>query len=421
MPPFSRDFDERSNRARAGIELAIADNSHTFSAHHSPESSTAQQAEAILMQLQPFELERWQSVWENKVELNISESGVFPLTIAELVADEDAIRSLLEVQLGYPQSNGSEELRTKIVDMYPGATMENVLVTCGGSEANFVCTWALIERGDEVVFMIPNYMQVAGVACAFGATIKHLWLQERLGWGIDPDDVAKLVTPKTKLIVVCNPNNPAGSILTDAAREAIIKAATRVDAWILADEVYRGAEMDGRETRTFWGSYDRLLCTAGLSKAYSLPGLRTGWVIGPPDMIDKLWGYHDYTSIGPTMMSDRLASIALDPYRRKWILNRTRRYLDRNYPTLRHWLDVNEESFAHIAPRAGAIAWARLREGWNSVQMAEELRAKKDVLIVPGEHLGMPSHVRFGFGGSPEHLHKALARISEWLAEKWDR
>jgi aspartate/methionine/tyrosine aminotransferase len=373
------------------------------------------------MQVQPFELERWQSIWENKVELNISESGVFPLTVAELASDEESLRALMEVQQGYPQTNGSEELRSKIAALYPGAAVENVLVTCGGSEANFISTWALIEPGDEVLFMLPNYMQIAGVARAFGATVKPLWLHERLDWGIDLDELPRLVSPKTRIIAVCNPSNPAGSVLTDTAREAIVKAAARVGAWILADEIYRGAEMDSAETRTFWDSYDRLLCTAGLSKAYSLPGLRTGWVVGPPDMIEKLWGYHDYTSIGPSMMTDRLASMALDPYRRNWILHRTRRYLQRNYPPLRNWLDVNEDSFAHVAPRAGAIAWARLREGWNSNQMAEELRVKKGVLIVPGEQLGMESHVRFGFGGSPEQLYKALARISEWLAEKRGR
>ncbi|MGH9712801.1 MAG: aminotransferase class I/II-fold pyridoxal phosphate-dependent enzyme [Candidatus Acidiferrales bacterium] len=370
------------------------------------------------MQVEPFELERWQSIWENKTELNISESGVHPLTTAELVADMDALRTLLEIALGYPQTNGSEELRSKIADMYPGAAMENVLVTCGGSEANFISTWALLEPGDEVVFMLPNYMQVAGLARGFGATVKPLWLREELEWGIDLDELPRLITPKTRLVAICNPNNPTGSVLRKEEREAIVAAAGKVGAWILADEIYRGAEMDGPITPTIWGAYDRVICTAGLSKAYSLPGLRTGWVIGPPDFVERLWGYHDYTSIGPSMMTDRLASVALDPARREWILNRTRKYMHRNYPGLRNWLDVNGDIFLHIPPRAGAIAWAGLPSGWNSAQMAEELRAKKGVLIVPGEQLGMESHVRFGFGGSQEILHKALARISEWIAEK---
>jgi aspartate/methionine/tyrosine aminotransferase len=369
------------------------------------------------MKIQPFELERWQSIWENKVELNISESGVHPLSTSELVPDAAMLQKILDVPQYYPQTNGSEELRSRVAELYPGAKSESVLVTCGGSEANFIATWALLEAGDEVVFMMPNYMQIAGIARAFGATIKPLWLREKLQWGIDIDELPRLIGAKTRLVAICNPNNPTGSVLKKEEREAIVAAAERVGAWILADEVYRGAEFDGPMTTSFWGGYERILCTAGLSKAFSLPGLRTGWVVGPPKMVEKLWGYHDYTSIGPSMLTDRLASVALEPKRRAWILNRTRETLLRNYPPLRAWLDRHADSFTHVPPKAGAIAWAGLRRGENSLQMAEQLREKKSVLLVAGEQLGMESFVRFGFGGDTEHLQKALARVDEWLRE----
>jgi aspartate/methionine/tyrosine aminotransferase len=369
------------------------------------------------MQIQPFELERWQSIWENKVELNISESGVHPLTTSELVPDAAALQKILDVPQYYPQTNGSEELRTRIAELYPGAKAENVLVTCGGSEANFISVWALLEPGDEVVFMMPNYMQISGLARAYGATVKPLWLREELGWGINIDELSRLIGPKTRLVAVCNPNNPTGSVLRKEEREAIVAAAEKVGAWILADEVYRGAEFDGSMTASFWGGYDRILCTAGLSKAYSLPGLRTGWVIGAAKMVERLWGYHDYTSIGPTMLTDRLASAALEPTRRAWILKRTRETLLRNYPALQAWLEKRKDTFSHVPPKAGAIAWAGLRGGRNSGEMMKDLREKKSVLIVAGEQLGMESFVRFGFGGDRDHLQKALARIDEWLQE----
>lgn len=369
------------------------------------------------MQIQPFELERWQSVWENKVELNISESGVRPLTTSELVPDAATMQKILEVPQYYPQTNGSEELRSRIAELYPGATAENVLVTCGGSEANFISTWSLIEPGDEIVFMMPNYMQVAGLARSFGATVKPLWLREELQWGINIGELPRLIGPKTKLVAICNPSNPTGSVLRKEEREAIVTSAEKVGAWVLADEVYRGAEFDGAMTPSFWGGYDRVLCTAGLSKAYSLPGLRTGWVVGTPKIVAKLWGYHDYTSIGPSMLTDLLACVALEPRRRAWILNRTREILMRNYPALRAWLESHADSFSHVPPKAGAIAWAGLRGSRNSAQMAEELREKKGVLLVAGEQLGMESFVRFGFGGDPGHLQKALGRIDEWLQE----
>lgn len=369
------------------------------------------------MQIEPFELERWQSVWENKVELNISESGVRPLTTAELVPDAEQMKKILDMQLLYPQTNGSEELRTRIAELYPGAKIENVLVTSGGSEANLVAALALLEAGDEVVFMMPNYMQIAGVARSLGATVTPLWLREALDWGINVDDLSRAVTAKTKMIAVCNPNNPTGSVLREDMRTAIVAAASKVGAWVLSDEVYRGAEFDDELTPSMWGGYERVLCTAGLSKAYSLPGLRTGWVVGVPTMIEKLWSYHDYTSIAPGMLTDRLASVALEPARRAWILSRTRKILHANYPPLRTWLTDRADIFSHVAPKAGAIAWAGLRDGRNSAKMAEDLRVQKSVLLVAGEQLGMESFVRIGFGGDAEHLMKALGRIEEYLGE----
>jgi len=369
------------------------------------------------VKIEPFELERWQSVWENKVELNISESGVHPLTTAELVPDAEQLKKILDGQQLYPQTNGSEELRMRIAELYPGAKIDNVLVTSGGSEANYVSTWGLIEPGDEVVFMMPNYMQIAGLARGFGATVKPLWLRESLDWGINVDDLPRLVTAKTKIIAICNPSNPTGAVLREDMRAAILAAAEKVGAWVISDEVYRGAEFDGDMTESMWGGYERVLVTAGLSKAYSLPGLRTGWVVGPPTMIEKLWSYHDYTSISPSMLTDRLASAALEPARRAWILNRTRETVRANYPPLQKWLADRWDIFSHVPPKAGAIAWAGLRDGRDSAKMAEELRVQKSVLLVAGEQMGMESFVRFGFGGDTGHLQTALARIDEYLQE----
>ena len=370
------------------------------------------------MKIEAFELERWQSVWENRVELNIAESGVEPLSVRELVGDGADLERVLDTRLGYPQTNGSEELRGRIAALYPGARAENVLLTCGGAEANYLVTWGLIERGDEVVFMQPNYMQVAGLARGFGAEVKPWWLREELQWAPDVDELSRVVTSKTKMIAVCNPSNPTGAVLNENTMDAICAAARKVGAWILADEVYRGAEFSGETTPSFYGRYERVLCTAGLSKAYGLPGLRTGWLVGPTEMAEKLWGYHDYTSIGPTMLTDRIASLALKPERHARLLERTRKILRDNYPAMRDWLEKHGNLFTHVAPRAGAIAWIGFRKKWNSADVAEELRAKKGVLLVPGEQFATPGYLRIGFGEDAGKLQKALGRFDEWIAER---
>ncbi len=366
------------------------------------------------MNIKPFALERWQSVWENRVGINLSESGVLPMSVAELVDDPKQLEAVLQTPLGYPQTNGSELLRSRVAELYPGATPENVLMTSGCSEANFVVVWALVEPGDEVVFMQPNYMQIAGVAEAFGAHVRPLWLQESCRWSLDADAL-NLITPRTKLVALCNPNNPTGAVMSEDTMNAACARAAEVGAWVLCDEVYRGAEFDGDLTPTMWGRYERVLCTAGLSKAYSLPGLRSGWVVGPARMIDKLWEAHDYTSIGISMLTDKLATIAMD--KRKAILERSRRIIRRNYAVVRSWIEAQGGLFRHVPPAAGAIAWVGYNAPWPADSIVELLRTKKDVLLVPGSQFGMDKFFRIGFGGEAEHLTHGLERFAELLHE----
>lgn len=366
------------------------------------------------MHIKPFTLERWQSTWENQVEINLSESGVLPMSLAELVDDPNELERILQTPLGYPQTNGNELLRSRVAELYPGATMHNVLMTSGCSEANFVVVWALVEPGDEVVFMQPNYMQIGGVAEAFGATVKPMWLHERHGWNLDKDALGDLITPKTKLVAICNPNNPTGAVMSKEAMDTVCTRAADVGAWILSDEVYRGAEFDGNITATMWGRYERVLCTGGLSKVYSLPGLRSGWVVGLAEMIEKLWGVHDYTSIGISMLTDKLATIAMA--KRQSILERTRRIIRQNYAVVRSWIDAQRE-FRHVPPAAGAIAWVGYDGPWQSGVIVELLRTKKDVLLVPGSQFAMDKFFRIGFGGETGHLTRGLERFAELLQE----
>ncbi len=363
------------------------------------------------MRIKPFELERWQSVWENRVELNISESGVHPMTLAELAGDPETLQRLAGVSFGYPQTNGSEELRSRIAAQYPGAGTGHVLVTNGGSEANFVACWALLEPGDEVVLMQPNYMQIGGVAEAFGAVVKPWWLREANGWAPDVDELRSLLTPKTKLVAICNPNNPTGAVMREEAIRDICAAVRPTGAAILADEIYRGAEFDGVMTPTFWGQYERLVCTAGMSKAYGLPGLRMGWAVAEPKLAEKLWGYRDYTSIASSLLSDLLATLALEPARYARIIERTRSIIRRNYPAVQEWVQRNGGRLRHARPAAGAIAWVGYSGGRRSAELAETLRSRRGVLLVPGTQFEMEGYLRVGFGGDAAQLTEALRRV----------
>ena len=198
-------------------------------------------------EFQPFVMERMMSKWENVVDVNLSESGVHPMTLTELLelGGRD-LGSVGDVLINYPQANGTVELREAIAALYPGVTPDNVLVTVGAAEANFLALTTLLQPGDEAVIMLPNYMQVWGIARNHGFRVRECHLSEDQEWAPDLAGLEAAATSKTKLIAVCNPNNPTGRIMTGPEMDAVVAVAERTGAWLLADEVYRGSELVGR-------------------------------------------------------------------------------------------------------------------------------------------------------------------------------
>jgi aspartate/methionine/tyrosine aminotransferase len=367
------------------------------------------------MQLEPFEMERLQSVWEHRVAWNVSESGVEPLRLEELADTKEDRIALFSQELAYTQTNGTADLREAIAGMYPGATPDHIEVTNGGSEANCIALWHLLDAGDQMVMMTPNYMQVRGLARSFGADVKAWPLvhdPDAGRWRLDIDALASIVSDRTKLIAICNPNNPTGARFTGPEIDEIVRVAGRVGAWVLADEIYRGAEREHEETPTIWGRYDRVIVTSGLSKAYGLPGLRIGWIVGPPPIVEALWGVHDYTTIAPGALNDRLARMALE--RRERLLARTRGIIRSNYAVVRRWLE-RRSALAHVPPDAGAIVFVRYAYDINSTSLVERLRDEHSVLVVPGDHFDMDRYLRLGFGSHPALLNGALDRIGDML------
>lgn len=369
------------------------------------------------MKFIPFAMERWQSTWEHSVEFNLSESGVQPVPLRELLRDGVAVERFLGHPLAYSQGNGTPELRSVIAAMYPGATADHVLVTNGSSEAILLAVWHLVDAGDEVVLMLPNYMESWGLVQMFGGKVRPLPLREDLRWQFDPEELKALVTRRTKAIAVCNPDNPTGAVMGDAQRKAVLDAVRDSGAWLLADEVYIGAEREGPRTESLWGAHERTLVTNGLSKAYGLPGLRIGWLVGPPATIATLWAHHDYTTLTPTYLSDRLAQIALAPDRREELFRRTQSILETNYRIVRRWIDDRAGLLSHVPPTAGAICFLRYTLPVNSSDLAWRLLKEKSTLIVPGDHFGMDGYVRIGMGDAQGHLQGGLGRIGELLQD----
>ena len=356
-------------------------------------------------------MERWQSLHEHRTSFNLSDSGVHPYRFDELVELLGA--DVGSTALGYIQTDGTDGLREAVSGLYPGADESSVLVTSGSAEANFVAVWKLLDPGDRVVVVTPAYAQTDGLARGLGAEVTHLPMEESLGWQPEPGAAARAITATTRLVVITNPGNPTGSLLAESAIDELLQAAEAAGAWILADEVYRGAELDGPMTPTLFGRGDRVIATSSLSKAYGLAGLRIGWLVSPPGFKASVWERKDYTTIASTALSDRLATLALAPEARGLIFERTRGILAANLAVVERWLAGHADVLHGRSPLAGAICFIRYAGGAGSRDMAERLRAEYEVLVVPGEHFGMDGYFRIGFGIPTGELEEALARLSE--------
>jgi aspartate/methionine/tyrosine aminotransferase len=365
-----------------------------------------------------FMLEREMGTWEHEVDYNLSESGVHPMTTRELFEDDlEKMNEFLNVEINYPPTNGIDELRENIAALYPGASPEDVLVTSGAAQANFTSMLTVLDRGDEILVMEPNYMQIWGAGKNLGLKVETFALKKELGWGFDIDEFNQTVTEKTKLIAVCNPNNPTGHILTGEERKAVVDAAARVGAWLLSDEVYAGAEHQTDEiTPSLWGEYDRVLAIGSMSKAYAFPGLRIGWVVSNPEMSENIWARQDYVTICPTILGNKLAAYALSPEVRPRIIQRTRDYARRGYKNLQTWVDNHSELLSVVPPQAAAIAFVHYDSEINSSELVKRLIDEQSTYVVPGDHFGMDHYLRISYGLSDEYVNEGFRRIYEAIA-----
>ena len=372
------------------------------------------------MRIETFEMERMQSTWENLVDYDMSESGVRPLTLRELTAMGFDLETFLDQPLGYSQSNGTIELRERIAAIYPGATIEQIELTNGTSEANYAIALSMLQPGDVVAMQVPNYMQMWGVSRSLGAEVKTFPLRTDAGWEPDWNEFDRAVTPKTRLLYLSNPNNPTGSVLSDSAMQRIVGRCEQTRTWLLSDEVYLGAEIDGRRTKSFWGLSDRVIVTSGLSKAYGIPGVRIGWLAGPAAVVESCWSQHDYITIGPNKMSDRIARVAVDAKNRERCYARTRDILQHNLPIVRTWVDGFGGRLKWTEPKAGAIGLMKYDADTPSRAIADRVRLNQSTLIVPGAHVGLEGHLRVWLGGRDEFLREGLRRIGTELTALFD-
>ena len=370
------------------------------------------------MHITPFGVEIWMNAWETKCELNLAETCVQSLTIKELLAisgqNATDLSALLGMKMTYGDIKGSPRLLSAIASLYARQTPKNILVSHGTIGANMLVHRALVERGDRVVTIVPTYQQHYSIPASIGADVHSLHLRAQDDYQPDLEALAALVTPDTKLIAINNPNNPTGALMDRACLERIAGIARAADAWVLCDEVYRGTDQVGDGlTASIADIYEKGIATAGMSKAFSLAGLRLGWIAGPEKVIEAALIQRDYDTISVGKIDDHFAAMALENKDR--ILARSQQITRDNLAILAAWVD-QEDKISWVKPQSGTVTLLRYDLPIPSEEFCVSLLKETGVLLTPGSAFDMEGTVRIGFANPTADLQIGLARISEFLA-----
>ena len=374
----------------------------------------------ITMKIADFDVEIWMNKYETVCRYNISESCVDSITLADLMAlagkSDTILGEILPFKMTYGAIEGSLRLRKAIAALYETVSPDNVLITHGAIGANALLYETLVEPGDEIISVVPTYQQHFSIPESFGANVKRLQLREQDGFLPDLAELQGLVTPKTKLIALTNPNNPSGSLMDKAFLERVVRIAAANDAYILCDEVYRGVNQDDDEmSASIVDLYARGISVSSMSKAFALAGLRLGWIAGPSDVLHAAMIHRDYNTISVGLLDDHIASIALE--HRDALLERNRAIVRTNLAILDAWVAA-EPLISYVKPKGGTVTLLKYNvPTLGSAEFCRRLIEETGVLLMPGAALGMEGHVRIGFGNGTEVLRQGLEQTSRFLAQ----
>jgi len=371
------------------------------------------------MKIREFGVERWMDLYENRCELNLAETCVESLTVGELLriaGKEDALLDeILPMKLTYGAIDGSDRLRANVASLYDTQRVPNILITHGAISANALIYETLVEPGDHVISVLPTYQQHYSIPESYGANVDILRLREENGFLPDLDELKRLVTAKTRVIAINNPNNPTGSLMDRAFLERLADIARSCGAYVLNDEVYRGTDQHGNGfTASIADLYEQGISTGSMSKTWSLAGLRVGWIAAQTDVIARVRTHRDYNTISVGMLNDLLASIALE--HRRDLLERNHGILRTNLALLDRWVDA-EPALSYVKPKSGTTALVRVDVDMSSRDFCVALVEKTGVMFTPGSALDIEGYVRIGYANSTDVLERGLARVSGFMKD----
>ena len=373
------------------------------------------------MYIEPFKVEIWMNEWETRCTYNLAETCVASITVEELLAlsggSADDLSSLLSMKLTYGDIEGSPRLRTAIANLYTNQCAENITVTHGTIAANMLVHKAIVEPDDHVLSIVPTYQQHYSIPRSIQADVTTLALREEDGFLPNLKALKASVKPNTKLIAFTNPNNPTGALIERPMLEDMADIADSVGAYLLCDEVYRGtAQVGDGMSPSIVDLYSKGISTAGMSKVFSLAGLRVGWVIAPQEVREQVLIHRDYDTISVGMINDHFAAIALEHADK--VLARSHEITRGNLALLEAWI-AKEPKVSWVKPRAGTTAMLKLNIPVTAREFCIDLVTKTGVMLTPGDAFDMEGYARIGFANNEQTLTEGLAALSEYLGTQY--
>jgi aspartate/methionine/tyrosine aminotransferase len=371
------------------------------------------------MRLDPFQLERYFGQYEFSVPFPLAASDCDGLSLNELLALADVpTRNLWEaLHLGYTETQGHPLLRQEIAGLYEGCEPDQVLVA-SPEELIFIAVNCLVHNGDHVVCTFPGYQSLYSVAESLHAEVSRWEPDETGGWRFDPDRLAQLIRPSTRLIIVNFPHNPTGSLPGADEYERILEIAASYGVAVLSDEMYRLLERDaGDRLPAAVEIYDKAVSLSGVSKTLGLAGLRIGWlVVRDERLMRRLVCLRDYTTICSSAPSEILALVGLRA--RESILARHHERIARNLGLLDGFMAKYEPLFSWVPPRAGTVCFPRFKpDSLGTPEFCRLVREEVGVMLAPSTVFDYGErHLRIGVGR--ENFPEGLLRLSSFLTSR---
>ena len=373
------------------------------------------------VKIEPFLLERWMSRHETHVRYDIAESGIQPLSTNDLLDFEPleeraaTLDALLSLPLGYSEARGTEALRSALAATYARGDADSILVTTGAIEANFLLFNELLDAGDEIIAPYPAYQQLYSVPAAIGCDVRLWHVGPETGYRYDLERLERLLSPKTRVIVVNTPHNPTGAMLTPEDARRVYELADSVGATVIGDEAYRWLAVPGGEAFAppMFDLGDRGVSVGTLSKPFGLPGLRIGWMAGPADLVRRCWGMRDYITLSPGKLNDALARLGLK--HRDRIVLRNRAIIEANLAEATRWMEARADVLSWTPPKGGLLALVKYDLPIPSLELADRLATEYSVMLAPGSAFGYEHHLRLGIGQRPDLFKQGLEEAGKCL------